>query len=242
MDVKIIDERCLERIKRLGLPGRMENSPYVVLSVYGDGVRASEKWNAKIYKDKAGRLKLVTVDLGALEEMLEGRSGIEKSRTVVVDDSGWGFPLGGVMLGAAEGPRIETGLVPVEYFQGERFERHEYLLEAAHVTFGLLQRLDAGPEDVLVEICSGYVNSGSKKALREAGYEVKVVEVAGPLQAGLERRFKEYVNSLGYHAYFDPKEAHDAGAHFKDVIRWIMERPEERMRLAKSGWKYFKKA
>jgi hypothetical protein len=240
MDIKTIDVRCLERIKGLGLPSRKENSPYVVLSVYGDGVRAPKKWNAKIYKDGKGRLKLVTVDLKTLRDMLESRTAPQKERTVTVDDAGWGFPLGGVMIGAASDKRIETGLIPVEYFQGIRFERHEYLEKAASVTLDLLKRLDVRPEDTLVEICTGYVNVGSKKALRDAGYEVNVVEVKGLLQDELENRFKEYVGTLGYHGYFDPKETHDPKRPFDKIIAWINEKPGERMKLAKTGWKYFK--
>jgi len=240
MDVKVIDERCVELIEKLGLPCLRGANPYVVLSVRGDGVRASEKWNASVYRDSHGRLKLVTSDLKTLQDMLDGRSSPRKAKTVKADDAGWGFPLGGVMIGAQEGGRIETGLVPVEYFQGERFQRHEYLEKAAQVTVDLLKKLDARPEDTLVEICTGYVNVGSKNALRDAGYEVKVVEITGLLQAELEKRFSEYVESLGYHGYFDPKETHDPKKPFDKIIAWIMEKPEERMKIAKTGWKYFK--
>ncbi|HTX44323.1 MAG TPA: hypothetical protein VMC61_06295 [Methanocella sp.] len=242
MDVKAISEECLERIRRLGLPTVKNNGPYVVLSVRGDGVRVSKKWNARVYKDKAGRLKLVTVDLKALRDMLEGRAHVVKERTVSVDDAGWGFPLGGVMIGAAAGRRIETGLVPVDYFQGERFERHDYLKHAATVTLSLLGRLGAHADDTLVEICTGYVNVGSKEALRAAGYEVKVAEIKGLLQDELEKRFAEYVKTLGYPGYVDPKETHDPKKPFENVIKWIEEKPEERMRLAKTGWKYFRKS
>ncbi len=240
MDVKVISGECLERIRRLGLPAMESNSPYVVLSVRGDGVRASPKWNARVYKDRSGRLKLVTADLKALRDMLEGKAGVIKKRTVSVDDAGWGFPLGGVMIGATDGRAVETGLVPVDYFQGERFRRHEYLKYAAMVTLDLLRRFSAYADDTLVEICTGYVNVGSKEALRKAGYEVRVVEIKGLLQDELEKRFAEYVRALGYPGYLDPKGTHDPKKPFESVIEWISEKPEERMRLAKTGWKYFR--
>jgi hypothetical protein len=240
MDIKVISGECLERIRRLGLPTFKYNSPYVVLSVRGDGVRASPKWNARVYKDKGGRLKLVTADLETLRRMLEGRAPAAKNMAISVDDAGWGFPLGGVMIGASDGEKVETGLVPVDYFQGERFERHEYLKYAAMVTLDLLKRFNARPDDTLVEICTGYVNVGSKEALRKAGYEVRVVEIKGLLQDVLEKSFAEYVKALGYPGYVDPKETHDPKKPFERVIRWIEERPGERLRLAKTGWKYFK--
>lgn len=241
MDVRQIDGAFLESIRGLGLPVVKDNNPYVVLSVRGDGIRASEKWNARVYKDKNGRLKLVTVDFKTLTDMLEGRRPDIKRRAVSVDDAGWGFPLGGVMIGAADGRQVETGLVPVDCFQGERFERREYLGYAAMVTLELLRRFDARPEDTLVEICTGYVNVGSKEALRDAGYEVKVTEIKGLLQDELEKRFAAYVKDLGYSGYVDPKETHDPKKPFEGVVKWIGEKPGERMRLAKTGWKYFKK-
>ncbi len=240
MDVRMIDEACLERIRGLGLPCAKDRSPYVVLSVRGDGARAPEKWNARVYRDKRGRLKLVTVDLKTLTDLLEGRPRTLKMRTMMVDDAGWGFPLGGVMIGASDGSRVEAGLVPVDYFQGERFERHEYLGYAASVTLELLRRFGASPDDTLVEICTGYVNVGSKEALRKAGYEVKVAEIKGLLQDELEKRFAAYVKGLGYDGYVDPKETHDPQNPFSKIIKWIEEKPGERMRLAKTGWKYFK--
>jgi hypothetical protein len=241
MDVRRIDGACLERIRRLGLPGVEDKNPYVVLSVRGDGKRAPEKWNARVYKDKSGRLKLVTVDLRTLQDMLEGRVPAARRRVISVDDAGWGFPLGGVLIGASDGKRVETGLVPVEYFQGERFEQHEYLDYAAGITLELLGRFDARPDDTLVEICTGYVNVGSKEALRKAGYQVKVTEITGLLQDGLEKRFAEYAKGLGYSGYLDPKVTHDPKKPFKGVMKWIEEKPLERMKFAKTGWNYFKK-
>lgn len=241
MDVVTIDEKCLERIRKLGLPMVKDNNPYVVLSVRGDGVRASEKWNAKVYRNKEGRLKLVTVDLKTLRDMLEGRAPVKKAHTIWVDDAGWGFPLGGVMIGATDGMRVETAMVPVECFQGERFKRKEYLKQAATATLGLLERLGARPEDTLVEICTGYVNVGSKEALRKAGYDVKVAEIAGLLQEELEKRFAEYVRKLGYPGYVDPKTTHDSKGTFEGIVKWIEESPEGRMRLAKTGWRRFKR-
>ncbi|MCD1294596.1 hypothetical protein CUJ83_06215 [Methanocella sp. CWC-04] len=240
MDIKIIDRKTLEKIKSLKLPERKESSPYVVLHVYGDGIRASPKWNAKVYMNSKGELKLVTVDLSTLEDMLSGGMGRQKEKVLKVDDAGWGFPLGGVMIGVTDEARVETGIVEVKYFQGERFESKDYLYETARVTKELVSRFNASPENTRIEICTGYVNTMSRTALREEGYDVTVVEIKGLLQDELEKRFKEYVKSLGYKRYFDPKETHDIGYRFSEVIKWIEEKPEDRMKLAKTGWKYFK--
>lgn len=240
MDVKPIDEATLRAIEGLGLPRRQEAGPYVVLSVYGDGVRVTSRWIARVYRNAKGRLKLVTTDYRTLERLLS-ETAPDREKVIKVDDAGWGFPLGGVMIGAEAGGNIETGLVDVEFFQGKPFETHAYLEEAARVTIRLVEKMGGRPQDTLVDICTGYVNSRSKDALREAGYEVRVTEITGLLQHGLEERFKEYIMSLGYREYFDPKEARDPASAFNRVIKWICEDPDVRMKIAKTGWKYFRK-
>jgi hypothetical protein len=240
MDVKVIDAGVLEAIGRLGLPRRHETNSYVVLSVYGDNVRVSSRWTAQVYRNAQGRLKLVTTDYHTLEQLLTGQAPARET-IIKVDDSGWGFPLGGVMIGAERAGHVETGIVDVPYFQGELFRKHAYLEEAARVTLSLVLKLGGRPEDTLVEICTGYVNSKSKEALREAGFEVKVTEITGYLQNELEQRFREYIESLSYRAYFDPKETRDPASGFRKVISWIREDPGHRMKIAKTGWKYFEK-
>jgi hypothetical protein len=240
MDVKIVDACLLKAIEGLELPRAPEKNPYVVLSVRGDDKRISSKWTAKVYRNARGQLKLVTTDCHLLEQLIAGKAPA-REKIIKADDAGWGFPLGGVMIGAEKDGRIETGIVDVRFFQGELFRQHAYLEEAARVTAGLVRELGGRPDDTLVEICTGYVNSKSKEALRRAGFEVSVTEITGLLQHELEQRFKEYIESLGYRAYFDPKETADPAASFRKVIRWICEDPDERMKIAKTGWKYFKK-
>jgi hypothetical protein len=238
MDVKVIDACLLKAIEGLGLSRRAEKSPYVVLSVHGDDVRVSSKWTARVYRNARGQLKLVTTDYHTLEQLLSGKAPAREN-IIKVDDAGWGFPLGGMMIGAETDGRIETGIVDVRFFQGELFRQHAYLEEAARVTQELVRKLGGRPDDTLVEICTGYVNSRSKEALRQAGHEVRVTEITGYLQDELEQRFKEYIESLGYRAYFDPKETRDPATAFKKVIHWILQDPGPRLKIAKTGWKYF---
>lgn len=241
MDVRPINEATLRAIEGLGLPQRREASPYVVLSIYGDGIRVTPRWTARVYRNAKGQLKLVTTDYRTLERLLSGEAPV-REKVIKVDDSGWGFPLGGVMIGAEAAGHIETGMVDVRFFQGKPFETHAYLEEAAHVTLALVEKLGGRPSDTSVEICTGYVNSRSKEVLREAGYEVHVTEITGLLQHELEERFKEYIVSLGYREYFDPKETRDPASAFNKVIKWIREDPDARMKIAKTGWKYFRQA
>jgi hypothetical protein len=237
MDVRPIDSETFKSLESLGLPRRGDQpNPYVVLSVRGDGKRAPEAWIATVYRNDRGQLKLVTTDFATLQKLLPG----EPKRIIRVDDAGWGFPLGGVMIGATDGSRVETGLIDTRFFQGNPFKAHAYLAEAARITLDLVKRLGGKPGETQIEICPGYVNSRSKEALQKEGYDVHVTEITGLLQTELEKRFKEYAESLGYPAYYDPKETRSPAMAFNQVIRWIDQDPEQRMKIAKTGWKYFR--
>jgi len=236
MDVRPIDSETFKMIKDLGLPRRDQANPYVVLSLHGDGKRLPASWNATIYRDAKDRLKIVSSSLSALQKLLP----VETKQTIQVDDAGWGFPLGGVLIGATDGLRVETGLIDTRFFQGERFKSHAYLDEAARITLELVKQLHGHPGETPVEVCPGYVNSKSREALERDGYEVRVTVITGLLQDQLEKRFKEYVQSIGYSYYYDPKETDNPASAFEKVIRWVDEKPDERMIIAKTGWKYFR--
>jgi hypothetical protein len=160
---------------------------------------------------------------------------------IQVDDSGWGFPLGGVMIGATDGKKVMTGIIDVKYFQEGLFESKRYLDEAARITLELVGGMGATPENSRIQICPGYVNSTSYTTLRRMNYLVEKKAITGLLQNQIEKRFFDYVRALGYESYYDPKETKDIPKKFQDVINWINKDKTNRMMLAKSGWKYFKK-
>lgn len=171
----------------------------------------------------------------------EGTGTKEPALTIQVDDSGWGFPLGGVMIGATDGNRVETGLIDLRYFQDGIFESKAYLQEAANITLALISMLGATPDNSKIEVCPGYINSTSRKTLIRKGYRVTEKQITGLLQNELEKRFFDYVRTIGYESYYDPKETVNIAKKFNDVINWINRDRDNRMKLAKNGWKYFKK-
>jgi hypothetical protein len=173
--------------------------------------------------------------------VFEGAESKDPLLTLQVDDAGWGFPLGGVMIGATDGNRVETGLIDQMYFQDGAFESKGYLQEAANITLELIAKFGAMPDNSRIEICPGYINSTSRKTLIRKGYRVEVKQITGLLQNELEKKFFEYISTLGYESYYDPKETTNISKKFNDVIKWIYEDGDNRMALAKTGWKYFKK-
>lgn len=237
-----IDKDYLERLKALGLPEKQEPNIYLVIHLTGDGIRASEKFNVKVYKGKRG-LTLFTNDFETLKNILEGRQNKPKEikRTIAIDDSGWGFALGGVLTGVYDSltGNITTKEIKVEHFQGDNFDNKRYLVVYAETVLSIIKELSIDKETTLIKICTGYVNSKAKDLLREQGYCVEVAEIGEPLQSELEKRHKEYIKSLGYDAYYDPKELEkgEIASEFNKTIEWIKE--HKLMHLAKSGWQYF---
>ena len=57
----------------------------------------------------------------------------------------------------------------------------------------------------------------------------------------LERMHSDYIGSLGYDRYYDPKVVSnsDLSKRFNEVVEWI--KKNNKMHLAKTGWKFFQK-
>jgi len=161
---------------------------------------------------------------------------------ILLDDALWGFPLGGVLLGGHDTltGRFTVREIPVEYFQTPLFEQKAYLRAIAEAAQELLEELSASPQDSSIMVCQGYVNSGIPPVLRRRGYRVKVGCIGEPLQSWLETKASEYVRSLGYDGYYDPKEMSESEIRkaFWQVVRWVEK--QNRYDIIKSGWRFWK--
>ena len=211
----IIDK--LNQASERGLvTSKPENNPYLLASFTGvEGKGITPKWNVKIYtynKKKKGH-SLVCVDKHVLGVLLEGDYGSftpPDLQILRIDDAGWGFPLCGVMVGVSDEQKVETAIVPVEYFRDDtenHFHTKRYLKKYSDLAIQILEHFDASPDTHRIEICTGYVNQPLRGELRKFGYDVRVVEIKGMLQDRLEELFKEYViEEVGSDIYYDPKE------------------------------------
>lgn len=252
-DTKIINSTELHKIKALGMPEIKENNPWLMLHIKGDNARAPTSWNSKVFRNKAGILKIVTTDIGILDALLMNTvrsapvsAATEKKsdRIVTIDDSGWGYPLLGVLIGAhdSQTDQIITEEIKVEYFRSPYFETKRYLSQAAIATMRLLDRLNAIPAGTLIKICTGYIHTESVRVLIENGYAIERGVIGEPLQSKLEAAHAEYVNKVtNAGIYYDPKELDkkEIGKKFHEVIAWI--KKNNAWDIAKTGWGYFKK-
>jgi len=255
MTSQLISRGQLGALKKLGLPEVNENNQWLVLHVKGDGVKAPQSWNAKVYTNSACNMKVVTTDMAVLSALLaESSQGIlpEQGRVISIDDSGWGFPLGGTLVGLHDSldNSIHIGEVPVKYYQSPYFERKDYLNIAAQQVVRLLGELQHPNADifdprtvkVLFRVCTGYVNTGIVRELRERGFKVETCAIGEPLQSALEAAHMNYIREkTNADIYYDPKELDksEIPKKFGEAVRWIEK--NNAWSMAKIGWGYFKK-
>lgn len=217
---------------------RKENNQYLKLSYRGNGTVISDKWNVKIYTSGS----VVTTDMETLTNILEGKfaSPDTSLKVIQIDDAGFGSAICGVMVGIFDGDKIWTDTVDVTYFQGEAYDRKEYLQEYTRKGLELFNRLGVSNKTHRIEICSGYINSMLKDKLRELGYSVTITDIKGPLQDNLEDLYREHVKQLtGKSLAYDPKQltgAEIARSYFA-VVDWARKNAPH---LLKTGWKALK--
>ncbi len=252
-DTRIINSEMLDKIRALGMPEVKENNPWLTLHIKGDDTKAPGSWNAKVYRNKAGILKVVTTDMGVLDALLtntplsapmSAAMEREPERIITIDDSGWGFALLGVLIGAYDSQtgQIITEEIKVEYFQSPSFETKAYLNQAAIATMRLLERLNASPDGTLIKICTGYIHSEAVRVLIENGYTIERGVIGEPLQSKLETAHADYIKkATNAGMYYDPKELEkkEIGRKFYEVVAWI--KKNNAWDIAKTGWGYFKK-
>ena len=240
-----IDKKYLQSLQALDLPSREPRSEWVILHKQGDGKRASTKFNFQVYTNSRGVLRLVTNDFPTLQRLLEGRGEVseEGKRIVLMDDSGWGFPIGGVLCGAYD---FQTGRfywreVEVEYFQGERFQNKAYLARYRDRALEIVHEINPSLEETIIKICTGYINTRAKEALRQGNFFiVEVAQIEEPLQTLLERQNKEYVRALvGKDVYYDPKgmPTAEVARRYREVVSFAQRM--SLMHIVKTGWKSF---
>ena len=153
--------------------------------------------------------------------------------TIEIDDSGWGSLLGGVIIGMhhIENKKFLAKVIPMNYFQDKAFKKHKYIDKA---TMLFLESWPVLGDAKTIIICRGYCLNGIASILSDNFRERKILrkEIGDPLQSWLENRFAEYLKQ-----YRIPVKSE--GAHclsFEDQLKWVMEKPKQRVKYVKTGW------
>ncbi len=214
---------------------RKENNQYLKLAYKGNGTDISDKWNVKIYTSGS----IVTTDEDTLTKIVKGKFTPPDTslKVIQIDDAGFGSAVCGVMVGIFDGDKIWTDTVDVKFFQGEAYERKEYLKEYTKKGLDLFNSLKVSNKTHRIEICSGFINSMLKDKLRELGYSVTITDIKGPLQDNLETLYKDHVKQLtGKSLGYDPKEltSQEIAKNYFAVVTWARKNAPH---LLKTGWK-----
>jgi len=157
-------------------------------------------------------------------------------KTIVIDDSGWGDLILGVVIGALEFPahRYMERRIPVACFQSPLFEAREYLARTVAIVREVIRVMRAD-RATLFQVCSGYVLSAARRFLREEGYPVEDVEVTGELQERVERGFLRWCVEVGVPP--DVLSPESGRNRFQALLGWVRENPRAREGLVKTGWR-----
>lgn len=136
------------------------------------------------------------------------------------------------MMRRVETGETHVGEVPLRQFQGEVFKDQLYLNRAAEVVLGGVDALKVSREEP-IHICSGYILSKAREALRERGFKVVTARIRGETQALAEGEFIRSLSRMGV-----GDEATIAGMRsFNALLRWVLEDLEGRERYVKTGWR-----
>lgn len=154
-------------------------------------------------------------------------------KEILIDDSGWGDLILGVVIGALKLPegRYMERRIPISSFQSPNFQNKKYLNDAVKIAEEIVEVMKPD-EDTVFKVCTGYVLSSIRKYLRENGFRVEEIEVTGELQEMVERSFANWCKEVGID--FDKMNKKRS---FNTFIDWVAELPHLRENLVKTGWK-----
>ncbi len=157
-------------------------------------------------------------------------------KVILIDDAGWGDLILGVVIGVLKPPdrKYMERRIPVSSFQPPNFENKKYLDDTVKIADEIVEVMQPDTETSF-KVCSGYVLSGIRRRLRERGFKVEEVEVAGQLQEKVERGYMRWCKEMGV-----PIERLEGKRRFWALLEWVAENPRLRERLVKTGWRSWK--
>jgi len=165
---------------------------------------------------------------------------------VSIDDAGLGHVLGGAFIGLADedvAGRSYVGEIPVDLFKEDVFDRKLYLDKAWEIVSSGIRALGVTRSDKIY-CCSGYVFSKARDELIKLGFNVKV-ESHAERQAHflVEGALINYLQGIGAPVtQLLPEDSDRARArNFRTLLKWTYADPA-RMKYAKTGWKFFRRA
>jgi hypothetical protein len=153
-------------------------------------------------------------------------------KTILIDASGWGDLLLGVVVGALKppDPMVMERRIPTSSFQLPNFKNKKYLDDAVKIANEIVAVMQ--PEyDTCFNVCSEYVLSSVIGHLQNQGFKVQKVESTGDLKQMVERGYIRWCIEKGV-----PEEMLRDKRRFWAFLEWVAEKPHLRESLVKTGW------
>jgi len=172
-----------------------------------------------------------------LDDQAMGLDRFVFRKEILIDDAGWGDLILGVVIGALKlpGRKYMRRRIPVSSFQSPNFENKRYLDDAVKIAEEIVEVMQPGSETGF-KVCTGYVLSSIREYLRDQGFVVEEVKIAGELQEIVERSYVRWCVEVGV-----PAERLEDKKRFWTLLDWVAERPKLREKLVKTGWKSWKR-
>lgn len=164
---------------------------------------------------------------------------------IQIDESGWGSLIGGVAIGVynTRNKKFFSGIIPVEYFQIDKFSMGWYRLIAVSIIATGIDKVGTKlGKGEIVQICRGPCLITAKDFLlclkdKKAIKEVQLATIKDPLQAKLEEKFSASLAKLGV-----PNKSGKAHRlSFDDMLAWVKRSPKKRIQYVKTGWESWQK-
>lgn len=153
-------------------------------------------------------------------------------KMILIDASGWGDLLLGVVVGALKPPErmVMERRIPISSFQPPNFKNKKYLEDAEKIADEIVAVMQPDSETCF-KVCSEYVLSSVINHLQNRGFIVQKVESTGELKQLVEDGYVRWCLEKGV-----PKEILQEKRRFWSFLKWVAERPPLRESLVKTGW------
>jgi len=153
-------------------------------------------------------------------------------KTILIDASGWGDLLLGVVIGALKppNPMLLERRIPTASFQPPNFGNKKYLDDAVRIADEIVEVMQPDSETCF-KVSSEYVLSHVVEHLQNRGFTVQKVESILELKQMTESAYVRWCVEKGV-----PKEMLQDKRRFWSFLEWVAERPNLRESLVKTGW------
>lgn len=153
-------------------------------------------------------------------------------KTILIDASGWGDLLLGVVVCAVKPPHpmLMERRIPTSSFQPPNFKNKKYLEDAVKIANEILTVLQPD-EETCFKVGSEYVLTSLALYLESQGFKVQRVESTGDLKPLVEQAYIRWCIEKGV-----PEEILRDNRRFWKFLDWVGEKPNIREGLVKTGW------